>query len=211
MNSEEWDYWKVQGCRCDGGFTAEDCSAQICPKGDDPLTVPPSYNGDTWAIAITTAITGENYFYLEIDDLYGTTFRSRTFSYGTADVANAGALTALTTKFGYLLYDIPAIQSVTLIPTTNAAGVLTFSFTLQTPARIAALRFMPNLCVDGCYPYVPASASSQVATPVVSVAASALVESAECSNRGLCDPTVGQCNCFTGHYGLACEHQTVLV
>ena len=69
---------------------------------------------------------------------------------------------------------------------------------------------MPDACVDGCYPYVPASVTSQVAV-ITSVQPDALVESAECSNRGLCDRTLGQCQCFTGHYGLACEHQTVLV
>lgn len=34
-------------------------------------------------------------------------------------------------------------------------------------------------------------------------------ENAECSNRGLCDSTTGQCACFDGHTGEACSTQTV--
>lgn len=32
----------------------------------------------------------------------------------------------------------------------------------------------------------------------------------DCSGRGICDYTAGQCNCFTGYYGTKCEYQTVL-
>ena len=32
----------------------------------------------------------------------------------------------------------------------------------------------------------------------------------DCSGRGICDYTNGQCNCFTGYYGTKCEYQTVL-
>jgi len=209
MNSEEWDYWKVQGCRCDGGFEGEDCSQRKCPRGDDPLTVPGTFDGDAYTIAVTAqAGVTTNYFYLEIDDLYSTTHRSRTFSYSSAELS---ALPALAIKFTYLLLDIPALQSVAHVGITYSSNVVTFSFTLETPARINAIRFMPNACVDGCYPYVPASSTSQVAVITVATPANVLVETAECSNRGICDRTLGQCGCFTGHYGLACEHQTVLV
>lgn len=38
-----------------------------------------------------------------------------------------------------------------------------------------------------------------------------LTELATCSNRGLCDGSVGECQCFAGHRGLACETQEALV
>ena len=66
--------------------------------------------------------------------------------------------------------------------------------------------------VAGCYPK-SASAGSNV--NVVSVAmtraASVSVETAVCSNRGLCDMSAGLCQCFAGATGLACELQTILV
>jgi len=33
-----WDFDKVFGCKCDGGYTGYDCSERSCPTGDDPMT-----------------------------------------------------------------------------------------------------------------------------------------------------------------------------
>jgi hypothetical protein len=32
----------------------------------------------------------------------------------------------------------------------------------------------------------------------------------ECSNNGKCDHTIGQCQCFPGHYGEACNFNSIL-
>lgn len=39
----------------------------------------------------------------------------------------------------------------------------------------------------------------------------AVAESDVCSNRGICDESVGKCQCFEGYTGVACEDQTILV
>lgn len=77
--------WKIQGCRCDGGFTGPDCSQRLCPLGDDPLTVPsPSpapLPGQVWEFQLSasaTTTTEDSYFFFEVVDLYGVTARSRT-------------------------------------------------------------------------------------------------------------------------------------
>jgi hypothetical protein len=33
-----WDSDKIKGCQCDYPATGYDCSQQLCPPGDDPLT-----------------------------------------------------------------------------------------------------------------------------------------------------------------------------
>lgn len=33
-----WDADKIYGCYCDMGYGGPDCSIQLCPNGDDPLT-----------------------------------------------------------------------------------------------------------------------------------------------------------------------------
>jgi hypothetical protein len=32
----------------------------------------------------------------------------------------------------------------------------------------------------------------------------------DCSNNGLCNHAVGQCACFSGHYGNACQYRDAL-
>jgi len=33
-----WDSQKIQGCKCDLGYSGPDCASRVAPKGDDPLT-----------------------------------------------------------------------------------------------------------------------------------------------------------------------------
>jgi hypothetical protein len=33
-----WDSDKIKGCQCDYPATGYDCSQQLCPPGDDPMT-----------------------------------------------------------------------------------------------------------------------------------------------------------------------------
>ena len=35
-------------------------------------------------------------------------------------------------------------------------------------------------------------------------------EASPCANRGIPDPTTGECQCFTGYKGLTCENQDAL-
>jgi len=220
MPASEWDYWKIQGCRCDGGFTGQDCSERLCPLGDDPLTIPTAYDGDKWTVTLTSSDVSGTYtesFFLEIVDLYGTTYRSRALHVSAAvDAASSPATDALALRFEYLLLDVPALQSVIYTNATFSGtnnNILTLEFGLNQPTRLGDVRVNTITCVDGCYPYVPApSASFSGATQILTGdEADPLVETVECSNRGLCDNTVGQCNCFSGSYGLACQYQTILV
>lgn len=81
----------------------------------------------------------------------------------------------------------------------------------REPTRLAEVRVNTQTCVDGCYPYVPAPSYPFTGVTALATAADPLVETDECSNRGVCDSATGQCQCFTGSYGLACQHQTILV
>jgi len=104
MTGNEWEYNKIQGCRCDGGFYGKDCSKRLCPRGDDPITIdnhdgPGTPPGGGSALAADLTPTGETYtiqftfpdnqgsanydqaaafyWHLEIDDMWNTTERSR--------------------------------------------------------------------------------------------------------------------------------------
>jgi len=34
-----WDKYTMMVCNCDNSYFGADCSSQMCPKGDDPVTV----------------------------------------------------------------------------------------------------------------------------------------------------------------------------
>jgi hypothetical protein len=271
MVGNEWEFNKIQGCRCDGGFTGKDCSQRICPKGDDPLTwpvaaLPGGYLGETWSVTFTFlegpdfqgdgtsgAVTATTFnFYLEIDDMWGTTHRSRPMSFPVEDT-RAGTNTALgaATLVGDIrdaLLDMECIQALSAAPTivsnvVAAAGAaplmhnVVITFQLTAPLRLNAVRarYKNECVVSGCYPLLTANIFQiQAAAPadsypggvytypnqvkraipslvITKVAPDANAESAECSNRGVCDLATGLCQCFEGHYGNACELQTILV
>ena len=36
--SQQWDSYRIYGCKCDPGYEGIDCSLRKCPTGDDPMT-----------------------------------------------------------------------------------------------------------------------------------------------------------------------------
>lgn len=225
-----------------------DCSKRYCPWGDDPLTynLPSAIEGQTWTIVVqhndsfahAGAVVGYTLgeikvdLSLEIDDLHGTTHRSRAWTYDASAEADIGGGSFTPQEFENLLLDIPAIQSLKTQPTivTDAvAFTTTYTFTLFNPYRVADVRvkYKDECTVAGCYPMkaemepkvpdgdndlITISVTPTMVTPVAATPIDpALLESAQCSNRGICEESTGECQCFEGHYGLACERQTILV
>jgi len=87
-----WEYEKIQGCRCDGGFFGKDCSQRLCPRGDDPVTIKDHSDSSIALTAAELKPIGETYkitftflaghaaafnWHLEIDDMWNNTERSR--------------------------------------------------------------------------------------------------------------------------------------
>jgi hypothetical protein len=87
------------------------------------------------------------------------------------------------------------------IPITTSAVTLTDGVTAQWGADPATVP-----CVDGeVYSF-----TAGVSTCTVATTTSSDKESAECSNRGLCDRELGLCRCHSGFRGLDCSEQTIL-
>jgi hypothetical protein len=105
-----WDAQKIQGCKCDLGYTGPDCSSRVAPKGDDPLTTVKSVTQtqsiqisqtaailDTeaevttvsWAGATITAAAGPNTFFIIYYDQYGGVWRTDAITQSSVDATTA--------------------------------------------------------------------------------------------------------------------------
>jgi len=100
-----WDAQKIQGCKCDLGYSGPDCSGRIAPKGDDALTTVKSVTqsqmltisssaavaasqsaivatatgvggAPTWAGSARAVAAGPNTFFLIYYDQYGGVWRT---------------------------------------------------------------------------------------------------------------------------------------
>lgn len=211
-SSVAWDVSKIQGCVCDAGWSGKDCSVRMCPKGDDPLTVPADPSGQEWELTFHLDPEKEfesAEFHLEIEDLFGETHLTRPIALDASADDIAQALT-FTSAIRELEGDvIPTDMSV-------ANDTAEITFTLMDPLRLHDIRvkWEDDCTVAGCQPLRKAMAPEGFvlgASAEITVDAEDAAESAECSNRGMCDKSTGICQCFEGFFGIACEGQTVLV
>jgi len=112
-----WDAQKIQGCKCDLGYSGPDCGSRVAPKGDDPLTTVKSVTQvqevqisqtnavldteaattQTWAGDTAVAVgAGPNTFFIVYYDQYGGVWRTDAIVQSTnADTTSANVQRAL--------------------------------------------------------------------------------------------------------------------
>merc|ERR1719267_362052 len=84
-----WDAQKIQGCKCDLGYSGPDCASRVAPKGDDPLTtvkstmmkqsiqIGPTTTGTVPAYTTTASgVTTNDEFFIIYHDPYGGVWRT---------------------------------------------------------------------------------------------------------------------------------------
>lgn len=229
-----WDQEKIQGCQCDGGYEGHDCSQRICPKGDDPLTT----TGVNMKQLVK--ITGANNveFFLTYNSPYGDSWTTGklTSDYAEATVCadmqtelrklpNHALKTVTVAKADGFTYARTALKD----PYTTGEGAssaanddgTTSTCVVTFPDEIGAtgLQYLLdcNVAAHSTAGMIPKSAGDSSATCTVaeftssSVSTLVLTELATCSNRGNCNAKVGECECYAGHKGAACEEQEALV
>jgi len=204
-----WDAKKIQVCVCDPGYEGDKCEKKKCKKGDDPMT-PANNNAGTWTaqaaevqtIAIANFASGEK-FTLSYTDWRGETWTTWPLDgYTASAIMIEEALEALPNE---------AIPSVTVSGTSLTAGtgnlVVTFTASLNSGDQAMLVSNVAGCDTAGCQPKFTAPASGTVGVTATSTGST---EWAVCSNRGSCNSDSGDCECFNGYTGEACQIQTII-
>ena len=175
-----WDHDKIYGCRCDPGFTGYDCSLHECPYGDDPMSGTQYDEIQTITCKSTTGTGGFQLIFkgettkklpstATVDDVRHALHDLRTIGDVHVSIANDGSET------GMLLCGLPDIPQ-------RISPAATFSITFTHDA--------------GDQPLIMLKPSGGL---IMSIEETLMgtKEWLECSGRGLCDRTTGDCSCFS--------------
>jgi len=234
-----WDQEKIQVCQCDGGYEGYDCSQRVCPMGDDPLTttgvtmqqlivvsadakeffltyydpygsswrtgkITSSIDGGTETTACTTIQT-------ELRKLPNHALKA----VNVAVASDAGASTFARTAG----IDPYTTGSGTSSASADANTKMSCKVTFPDETGTTGLQHLLG-CTISAHATAgmnPLSVGDAAATCTVSeysatsVSTLVLNELATCSNRGQCNHKTGECACYPGHKGAACEEQEALV
>lgn len=228
-----WDQEKIMGCVCDPGFEGHDCSLRMCARGDDPLT--PNQVDMKQAITVAAAGTG----YLTYFDPYGNAYTTDAITFtGTAatdcelvetalrklpnNVLNKVDVAPVTTAYYSFARDSPTSDSGTIAAVVAPSGtqvVCQIEFPSGADTTGYQHLFDCNFAIHadkGMHPITAGGTTCTVHevygdTGTAGTGTRALTELAPCAGRGQCDTSTGLCKCYTGHMGLACQKQEVLV
>jgi hypothetical protein len=181
--SNIWDAYRIYGCYCDEGYYGPDCGLRKCPTGDDPLT----------GVGAST-ITNPNQFN-EIQRIscsaaqgsFTLSFRGKTTALIPFD-ASAAILTAR-------LQELTTISQVRIVMYGAQACMESGStFTVEFLQDFGRL---PTLVGDASL--LSYSDGLRVPRLLITSQQSGSKEDEPCSNRGICDPIAGFCDCSTNY------------
>ena len=215
----QWDDNKIYGCKCDDGYSGYDCSLQVCPRGDDPLTVDQDNERQLLMVSLPEGVTATSSDWFTLQFNGWTTQRI----YATDDAATVKTR----------LENLPSIREVTVTFLDEAnfevagnANNLTDTTCAYEDAQFISVEFLqdfgdlPPLRVKEANGQLNvARTCGVVKTACVTdnlyyqcdyenflgqldadldydvQAVMGTKENAYCSNRGICDESTGLCQC----------------
>lgn len=169
---QTWDATRLFGCLCDAEYEGYDCSLLVCPHGDDPDSY--DQRDEQQIISCTDSdFTGNIVL----------TFRQHSTTPLSPNSTSAEVRAALEA--------LDSIGEVSVVPLVDGA---TDHLCLQTGGQ-----FIVTFKTEhGDLPMVQ-FAVENVNTFDITQYLPGTKENLECSGRGLCDHSLGQCACFPGY------------
>jgi len=222
FNYYDWDKTKTRGCVCDPEYGDVDCSKRMCQYATDvmdqrlDLTKAAKYN--THHILLQA---DDSSCYSQSDKSFSLTFNSKlneTFTTRPINfISNIGECHSFVLAVQSALLSLPngVIDGVEVQASCGASvpcqTYLNVTFTGnsvqgdQYPLTVDVKK-----CGDGCTPQLTGM-ELMPSSMNMTVVSHSDFNSYECGRRGKCDYTTGQCTCFSGYTGLACNTLTTLV
>ncbi|KDO33359.1 hypothetical protein SPRG_02166 [Saprolegnia parasitica CBS 223.65] len=151
----------------------------------------------------STTLSGEGQVTVSTENIDIFTRSASEPAVGTYSIADADVLDA-TRHFNLLatcVVSFPAGPGTSGYQYPLTCDVAAHPLAGSQPLQTAAAVLTTTACT--VHEHYAGSSLSPVTLP--------LTELATCSNRGVCDSSRGECQCFTGHKGLACDLQEALV
>lgn len=212
-DSNLWSSEIQQSCVCDGGWTGHDCSLRMCPVGDDPETdcqdelAYDVQEVTCWGLDKSV----DHYFSVQYTNPLGNTYTSAPVI--VAQFSEGDAPTAVSLQTALEALPNFAVPSVEVDVTSRSLGGSLFESTMAVtfvdPVNSGEQPLLDvaysTRCESGALPYFVNTDISFNCTVARAAPVDALREQAECSNRGLCNTRTGECACYDGYHGIACN------
>lgn len=207
--SSLWAADNMQSCLCDGGWMGHDCSLRQCPVGDDPETqCDDELAFDVQQISCTgDDISLDHFFSLSYTSPLGKKYNTPPIVHKAGQSPGVESLqTALESLPNFA---IPTVEVGLEFSQSADAFSTNFSVTFSDPANTGEQQLLDVIyttrCESGSSSYFVNDDTSFSCVIDRVNQASNLREQAECSNRGLCNTRTGECACYGGYSGVACE------